>query len=204
MPTPEAGPTVAGQAALAASHRRLLAAIDGLPDDVARRPSRLPGWSVGHVLAHLARNADSVTWRLAGAARDEIVDQYPGGPEQREREIEAGAGRPAAELVADVRETALACERAAAELPDDAWDRLARSVDGRLHTMRQVLAGRIREVELHHVDLGLGYEPADWPPDFARAELDRGLAHMAENVDPAVFLGWLSGRGPAPELPPWP
>jgi maleylpyruvate isomerase len=198
------GPTAAEQAALAASHRRLFAAIDGLADDAARRPSRLPGWSVGHVLTHLARNADSVTRRLAGAARGEVVDQYAGGPAGREAEIEAGAARPAAELVADVRESALACERAAAELPDDAWDRHGRSVEGDLHTMRRMLAGRIREVELHHVDLGLGYEPADWPPDFARAELDRALAHLTERVDPAALLGWLSGRGPAPELPPWP
>ena len=194
----------AAQATLEASHRRLFETIEGLPDDVARRPSRLPGWTVGHVLTHLARNADSMTRRLAGAARDEVVDQYPGGTEQRSGEIEAGAGRPAAELVADVRESALACERAAAELPDDAWDRLGRSVGGGLHTMRRVLEGRIREVELHHVDLGLGYQPTDWPPDFARAELERALAHMTERLDPGVFLGWLSGRGPAPELPPWP
>jgi maleylpyruvate isomerase len=192
------------QAALAASHRRLFAAIEGLPDDVARRPSRLPGWSVGHLLTHIARNADSATRRLAGAARDEIVDQYAGGPDGRVAEIEAGAGRPAAELVDDVRESALACERAAAELPDDAWDRLGRAVEGNTHTMRRMLVGRIREVELHHVDLGLGYEPTDWPPDFARAELDRALAHMTERLDTRVFLGWLSGRGPAPELPPWP
>jgi len=197
-------PTDAELAALAASHRRLLATLEGLADDVARRPSRLPGWSVGHVLAHLARNADSVTRRLAGAARGEVVDQYAGGPEGRAAEIEAGAGRPAAELVADVRDSALACERAAAELPDDAWDRLGRSVEGDLHPVRRMLPGRIREVELHHVDLGLGYEPADWPPDFARAELERALAHMTERLDPGVFLGWLSGRGPAPQLPPWP
>jgi maleylpyruvate isomerase len=194
----------AEQAALAASHRRLFAAIDGLPDDVARRPSRLPGWSVGHLLTHLARNADSGVRRLAGAARDEVVDQYPGGAEGRDAEIEEGAARPAAELVADVRESALACERAAAELPDGAWDRLGRAVGGGTHTMRRVIVSRIREVELHHVDLGLGYEPTDWPEDFARSELDRALAHMTEHVDPAVFLGWLSGRGPAPDLPPWP
>jgi maleylpyruvate isomerase len=196
--------TAQAQAMLVASHRRLFAALEDLPDDVARRPSRLPDWTVGHVLTHIARNADSMTRRLAGAARDEVVDQYPGGTAGREAEIEAGAGRPAAELVADVHASALACERAAAELPDDAWDRLGRSTTGELQTMHRILAGRIREVELHHVDLGLGYEPADWPPDFARAELDRALAHMAEHLDPGVFLGWLSGRGPAPELPPWP
>jgi maleylpyruvate isomerase len=192
------------QAALVASHRRLFATLDGLDDASARGASRLPGWSVGHLLTHVARNADSMVRRFDGALRDEVVDQYPGGEAGREAEIEAGAGRPAAELVSDVRVTAEAAERAAAALPDEAWDRLGRSTGGQTHTMRRVLTGRIREVELHHVDLGLGYEPADWPADFARAELDRALEHLAGRVDPRAFLAWLSGRGPAPELPPWP
>src|SRR5690349_21068961 len=93
-------PMAAEQAARAASHRRLLAALDGLTEEVARRPSRLPGWTVGHLLTHLARNADSMTRRLRAGARDEVVDHYPGGAEQRTGEIEQGAGRPAAELVA--------------------------------------------------------------------------------------------------------
>jgi maleylpyruvate isomerase len=51
---------------LAASHQRLLSTLDpmdgeGLTDEMVNRPSRLPDWTVGHVLAHLARNADSMT-----------------------------------------------------------------------------------------------------------------------------------------------
>ena len=61
------------------SHQRLEQAIAALTDEQVSRPSRLPDWSVGHVLTHIARNADSVTRRLQGAARGEIVDQYPGG-----------------------------------------------------------------------------------------------------------------------------
>ena len=47
-------------------------------------------------------------WRLEGAAGGELRDQYPGGLEQRRDEIEAGSGRPAVELVADVRESSAA------------------------------------------------------------------------------------------------
>ena len=71
----------------------------GLHDEQARAPSLLPGWSVGHVLTHIARNGDSLVWRLEGAAQGELRDQYPGGLEQRRADIEAGAGRPASELV---------------------------------------------------------------------------------------------------------
>jgi maleylpyruvate isomerase len=30
----------------------------------------------------------------------------------------------------------------------------------------QLLVRRLAEVELHHVDLGLAYTPADWPSSF--------------------------------------
>jgi maleylpyruvate isomerase len=192
------------QIKLAAAHRRLLATLDGLDDATARRPSRLPGWSVGHLLTHVARNADGLVRRFEGARRGEIVDQYEGGLSGREAEIEAGAQRSAAELVADVRATAELAERAAVELPDGFWDREGRSVGGEKQTMRRILVGRIREVELHHVDLGLGYEPADWPADFVSAEAANAVAHLTAKLDPRTLLAWLSGRGPAPELPPWP
>src|SRR5579872_1795438 len=88
------------------AHARLGRHLDGITDEDVRRPTVLPGWSVGHVLTHLARNADSHLRRIAAASRGEVVDQYEGGPEGRAAEIEAGARRQAAELVADVRSSA--------------------------------------------------------------------------------------------------
>src|SRR5208282_6678876 len=85
------------------SHRELLRTIVDLTDPQARAPSLLPDWTVGHVLTHIARNADSVVRRLEGARRGEVVDQYPGGLKGRAADIEDGAARPATELVADVR-----------------------------------------------------------------------------------------------------
>ncbi|HST85622.1 MAG TPA: maleylpyruvate isomerase N-terminal domain-containing protein [Kineosporiaceae bacterium] len=185
------------------AHQRLFERLEGLTDDAVRRPSLLPGWTVGHVLAHLARNADSVVRRLAGAARNEVVDQYPGGVAGRAAEIDAGAGRPAAELVADVRQSALAAEQVAATLPAAAWERLTRAVEGNLAPASAVLLSRIREVEVHHVDLALGYTPKDWPADFIQDTLARELPKLPNRADSAELLGWLIGRGPAPELPPW-
>src|SRR5580658_1203131 len=74
-----------------ASHRRLLATVDGLDEAGVRAPSRLEGWTVGHVLTHLARNADSHTRMLRAALRGESVEQYAGGAEERAANIEAGA-----------------------------------------------------------------------------------------------------------------
>lgn len=186
---------------LRAAQARLLTTTAALPDPAA--PSLLPGWTIGHLLTHVARNADSAVRRLEGAARGEIVDQYPGGPAGRAAEIEAGASRPLPELVADVRATCLAVERVAAALPPEAWPRPTRGVDGDLQPAGQVLLGRVREVEFHHVDLGAGYTPADWPEPFVTRLLATELPALPARTEPAALLAWLTGRAPAPPLTPW-
>ena len=185
---------VAAQAALRAS-------LEDLSDEAARRPSRLPGWSVGHVLTHIARNADSVVWRLEGAARGELRDQYPGGPEQRRDDIEAGAGRPAAALVLDVRGTSAAVERVMADLPAAAWDAPSRTSRGGVESSRDAVLSRWREVVVHHGDLGL--DPVPFPPALVDVWLPRELPRLAERGDPAELLAWIIGRGDPPVLAPW-
>ena len=145
------------------SHIRLGMTITRLTDDDARRPSLLPGWTVGHVLTHLARNADSHVRLLEGAARGEVADQYAGGDAQRAADIEAGAGRPAAELVADVLEAAARLERTWENTPEEVWRIGEGRVSSGVWAVAELPFRRWREVEVHHVDLDLGYGPADWP-----------------------------------------
>ncbi|WP_406137028.1 maleylpyruvate isomerase N-terminal domain-containing protein [Streptomyces sp. NBC_01089] len=74
-------------------------------DADVRAPSLLPDWSRGHVLTHLARNADGgrrlLTWARTGVQALE----YP-SLTARDEEIENGAGRSADVLVADLRDSA--------------------------------------------------------------------------------------------------
>ncbi len=184
-----------------AAHAALAASLDELSDDVARGPSRLPGWSVGHVLTHIARNADSVVWRLEGAAQGELRDQYPGGVEQRKGDIEAGAGRPASALVDDVRRTSAAVERAVADLPAAAWDAPSRTSRGVVESSRDAVLSRWREVVVHHGDLGLA--PVPLPAALVEVWLPRELPRLAERSDPAELLAWVIGRGDPPVLAPW-
>jgi maleylpyruvate isomerase len=183
----------------------LLERLDGLDDATARRPSRLPDWSVGHVLTHIARNGDSIAWRLEAAARGEVVDQYPGGVEERAAAIEAGAGRPAAELLADLAASHERLDRGVAGMDDHAWANETRDTGGALRPARELPLRRWREVELHHVDLGLGYEPAHWPPAFVERALPDALADVGrrlpglDDVDPAYVLAWTFGRAGPPE-----
>jgi maleylpyruvate isomerase len=90
--------------AMRASHRSLAEFLTGSDPVDPATPSLLPGWTVGHVLSHIARNADSALRMLDGLA------QYWKGWESRDADIELGAGRPWEALVADVVETSLAVE----------------------------------------------------------------------------------------------
>jgi maleylpyruvate isomerase len=82
------------------AHARLRATAERISEEQVRSPSRLPGWTIAHVLTHLARNADGHVRRLEGALRGENAPRYPGGSAQRIDEINEGALRPAADIVA--------------------------------------------------------------------------------------------------------
>ena len=160
------------------SHLRLASTLATLTDSDARRLSLLPGWTVGHVLTHLARNADSHVRMLEAAASREVADQYPGGNEQRAADIEAGSGRPAADLAADVLTSAARLEAVWEATPDDVWRTGRGRVVGEIWPLAELPFRRWREVEIHHVDLGLSYGFADWPDDYVDTELAQCIAGL--------------------------
>src|SRR5580693_7674823 len=89
-------------------------------DDQARAPSQLPDWSRGHVLTHLARNADGLRNLLVWARTGVETPQYP-SVQARNDGIEAGAGRRAAQLIVDFADSATAFEAETARLRDGDW-----------------------------------------------------------------------------------
>jgi maleylpyruvate isomerase len=187
---------------------RLLATLDGLDDATARRPSRLPDWTVGHVVTHLARNADSHVRMLEAAMAGTVGDQYEGGLEGRAADIAAGAGRSAAELVGDLNRAIDDLDATWGRVPLDVWATgQGRMGNGELCACAEMPSRRWREVEIHRVDLGLGAEPTDWPDAYVELELRQALAQLPDRLSPAdraTLLAWLVGRAEAPPgLPPW-
>lgn len=211
---------------------RLLTAVAKLDDAAVTEPSRLPGWSRGHVLAHLARNADAIVNVLEGRP------MYASA-EARESDIERDAPRPLAVHLADLRDSVDRFQDAGA-VPAD-WSRTVELRNGVMDSASRVPFRRWAEVELHHVDLGIGYELEDLPAEFTRRQtdflaerfrghpdvpalsIDRGDGHPTPSGrpgEPAItvtgpapeLLGWLCGRGdgsgltvsdgPLPMLPP--
>jgi maleylpyruvate isomerase len=167
---------------LAAATTRLLATATALSDTQARELSLLPGWSRGHVLTHIARNADGLGNLLRWARTGTETPMYASA-ESRSADIGAGAGRPAADLATDVRESAAAFAAEAAEVPDGAWAVQVRALYGPPFPAIGVLDRRLSEVEIHHVDLAAGYSPGDWPEDFIAEALPRVAESFAERQD---------------------
>ena len=163
----------------------LIASIGGLTDADARGPSLLPGWTRGHVLTHLARNADGGT-RLLGWARTGMPSYEYKSVDARAEAIEEGAGRPAVVLLADVSAASAAFAEAVAVMPPDAWQYMITWTTGQQSPAEHVVESRLAEVLIHHVDLDLGFEPDQWPPWFVREMLtvavhgvnERGLAPL--------------------------
>ena len=154
-------------------------------------PPCCPGWSVGHVLTHVARNADGMRppGRLGAHRRADPDVRRPSRPAPPTSR--PGAGRSAAVLAADVPRL----RRAAGRRPGPARESADAEVAGPAAALRSGTTGRRprharagacptpgrREVEIHHVDLGLGYGPAR-------------LARRLRRAHPAVRARALRGR----------
>ncbi|WP_328610943.1 maleylpyruvate isomerase family mycothiol-dependent enzyme [Amycolatopsis sp. NBC_00345] len=204
--------------AVAEAHRRFGAALAGLTDAAVHGPSLLPGWTRGHVLAHLADAARARTRVVEHALRGEAVAMW--APGERDAIIDATAGRTADEHRAAVATQAEALERV--------WSRVEDCP-----AFAPAVYTRWREVWIHLVDTDVGIGPADWPEDFAA----HAVGFMRERIPPGTSLkatdvprrwgpptgdtgvagpirdlaAWLTGRGngasltaPLPPLGPWP
>jgi maleylpyruvate isomerase len=186
----------------AAAHQRLLAWLDRMVDadnvDISQS-SELPDWTVGHVLTHIARNADGCRLMLEGALAGEPRAMYP-SREHRNADIEAGSARPFAKQVTDIRTAIWKLEGTWAQLDHESWPNEGLFVTGPIPAST-IPRRRWREVEIHWSDMGLGHTWRDWSDEFVRCDLplrraERGVAVPAvvQAAGPHAELAWLFAR----------
>ena len=199
-----------------------------MPDTAFGEPSALPGWTRAHLFTHLARNADALgnllTWAETG------VEQSMYGPgNARDDEIEAGAGRAPAQIVADLVASGKRLTDHAARLPDEAWSARVRHRHGGELTGADVLTLRLSETTIHLADLDAGHDLGSatallgdhldtvvatlirmCPRPLPSFRLTDGvrtwtLGDGGELVTgtPGAVLAWLTGRGDSSALS-WP
>ncbi|CAM3219024.1 DinB family protein [Nocardioides dubius] len=217
-------PTYPLRAALADAAQRWQQTITALPDDDFALPSGLPGWTRGHVIAHVALNGEAFLRVLRLSAAEQPASMYDSA-EGRDADIDALALAAPAEI----RARAIAVDGDIADalcaLPETGLDAVAHRLPeggGFAFAVREVPRRRLGEVEIHHADLGLPDRGRDaWPLAFSELLLEsRSPAHrdlrfaatdtgrtwgaeaVAGDAEPVTLTGtsadlawWLIGRG---------
>jgi maleylpyruvate isomerase len=162
---------------LADAAHRLTRTVDGFRDDDWSAPSLLPGWTRAHVVAHLALNAEGIARALRGVVADETADDESrtmyDSDERRDSDILELATADPSELRDRLLAGTTAINDAMASVPASGWQgRVERTPGGRTLQTSSLPGMRLREVEIHHVDLDAGYTTADWSLEFAEHLLD--------------------------------
>ena len=154
--------------------------------DDLRGPSRLPGWTRGHVVTHVARNAEGLG-RLVAWARTGIETPMYLSAEARDAAIEAGAGRAKTEQLDDLRRAGAAFAASAQELSPNQWEATVATRHGPMPAARVPWA-RVRELWLHLVDLDAGVEIDEIPDDIASMLVRDVAAWMHTRVPAEIQL----------------
>ena len=176
----------AGLSAVAAAEERLRATVESFDERDLAEPSLCEGWTRGHVLAHVALNAHSLVNLMEWARTGVETPQYPGWDE-RNRAIERCSRRTKAEHLDALAEAGAAFAAAARGVPPGRWDFEVHGIGGSAQPVRRFLFGRLREVEIHHVDLRAAYRPADWDAAFVRTVLEEVPARLGPGA-PEAFV----------------
>jgi maleylpyruvate isomerase len=180
------------------------AVLASLSDESVGEPSGLPGWTRGHVLTHLSRNADALV-NLLTWARTGITTPMYLSSDQRNSDIEAGSGRGVGEQLDDVADSARRLMQTARTLEADHWAAQVRSAQGRDIPASQVPWMRVREVWIHLVDLRVGVDFDAVPVPIARALVQDVARWMDGRVEqrvqlvgqvPEVVFGGSAGQPP--------
>lgn len=213
-------------ASLETSTRLLVRTVDAMTDDQWAAPSLLPGWSRAHVVAHLTLTPESQISALRGLQEGRAVPMYTSDA-VRDQHIADLAGCSPSYL----RDRLLASSTGMGDWitklssPGADWTgaTFERTPGGRIFRAADIPFIRLREIEIHHADLGLDYTSADWTTDFVERVLDwRTEAHTgnpclarATDLDrewrfgtggptvsgPANALAWwATGRGTGADL----
>lgn len=178
---------------LRAETESFLDALDGSFDEVAARPTRLPAWTVGDLVAHVWRDLDRLREALAAqpAATIDVdavsywraYDPATRGPEIAARAIETAARFSDREALAgDLRRVLDEGLAGARVVPDDrrvvTW--------GPGMRLDEFLATRVLEVAIHGLDLADALARDPWLTPGA-ASITRGILTRLLGVEPPAI-----------------
>lgn len=206
----------------------LLDTVAGLDQHALAAPSLLPGWSRGHVVTHLARNADALVNLLTSARTGIDYAAYPSRAD-RDADIADGSDRMAAVQREDLIAAGERFAHEAGRMDADDWSVALTHPSGRPMVAAEIPELRLFEMWVHLVDLDAGRGFDSVPDEHLDLLLDVALRGRRADDGPvrlvvdlpggrqlsaelagtgprtvsgpaAAVLGWLTGRGSASEL----
>jgi maleylpyruvate isomerase len=197
----------------------LTAGLDRIPAGGESAPSTLPGWSRGHLLAHVAGICAALARQVEYGRRGETVELYDGGVEGRNQAIDLAAGHALAQHRDDVDAALQRALAAFDALAEAEWQTPIAFRDGVIFDAGLALW---RELVIHTSDLDAGTGPETWNRefcsylfDFLAARVPSGMRLVLQPVAlPPLSLGaggstvavsgmvtdiaaWLAGRQPS-------
>jgi maleylpyruvate isomerase len=200
-----------GLAAVRRANTALFEAVDGLDGSAIHGPSRLTGWTRGHVVSHLARNADGLV-NLLHWARTGIESPMYASSADREADIEEGAHRLAQVQQEDLRAADERFFMATEVMSATDWEARVTNRHGEPVLVALVPWMRLAEVLVHHVDLNVGTD-FDRVVELAGEQAELLVDYVVTRYDdkpeiPAMRLAvelpsgdertWLLGSGAQP------
>ncbi|MGH3436554.1 MAG: maleylpyruvate isomerase N-terminal domain-containing protein [Sciscionella sp.] len=136
---------------------RWAVALGELDGATAKGASGLPGWSRGHVVTHLARNADGLLNLLTWASTRVEHPMYASDAD-RDADIEEGSHRLAQVINEDFAASAQRFSVAADGMTEAAWAATVMDRRGGPMPVRVVPLMRLVELAIHLVDLDMGFD----------------------------------------------
>ncbi len=193
-------------AELADAEAALAAHIADRGEQWASAPSVLPGWTRAHVVAHLAGNARGMVNLTLWAASGTPTPMYP-STEERASEIERLARFGWADLRAELAAASTALTEALGRLTEPVAERHLRLGSGAPVNVCDLASARIREIEIHRVDLADDYRASDWSPQFTLRTLGQAVPFFLAKRDvPIATLRsvdsgncWTVGKSDSPQ-----
>ena len=212
-------------ALLATCSTELINSIAAMSDADVRSPSGLPGWSRGHVLAHLEGNARGIG-RLARWARDGFERPMYITRDVRNSDVDLHSDRSRVRHQAAVAQSIDALAGDLAALSEQQRESMVVLGNGMLVPAASLARHRLQEVCIHHSDLGIDtYTWRNWPTPMAERMIGLVIDDFVQRDDfpvarvvvdgpelqvneggtfvsgPAVaMLAWLLGRDSGTDL----
>lgn len=148
--------------------------LNELADGELDAPSRLPGWSRRHVVAHVGYQARGLA-RLVEAARNGAAEETLPEPGTGFEDIQFAATLPAHALRHLFKHSEVHLNVEWRDLTEAGWSASVRSLSGETVAIATTPWLRAREIWMRALELDNGGSPADFPRDLLQALRDEGV-----------------------------